>query len=145
MKKVFVRLLYGFFLGAVFGNLLALVMDEDGSFLTPVFLAHMHSFTAAVVVHTLLCAFIGAVSMAGMSLYDETDLPLLAATVGHFAMILIVNIPIAFYLGWIEPVWDQVAIMGGIMLLVFVLIWLYMLLYHKRMVSELNRLLPKKQ
>lgn len=145
MKKVFTRLLAGFCLGAVIGNLIAMASDPGRPFMTELFVTRMGNYTAAFIVHTLLSALIGAAAMAGMSLYDETDLPLLFATIVHFVLIEVVFLPVALFLGWIAPVWNQIAMMGGVIAATSLLIWVFMFFYHKRKVSELNGMRQKKK
>lgn len=141
MKKLYSRLLIGFFGGAVIGNLLVLLTsDANGPFCSMELLKRVGSPAAAYAVQTLLSALLGAVGMGGMSLYEKNNLSLSYATILHFAVIETVFLPVALFLGWIRPSWKELFLMGGGILIVCVLIWLSLYFYYKRETKKLNNI-----
>ena len=87
---------------------------------------------------------IGMTGMGGMSLYDETDLPLAAATAIHFGVIEAVDIPVALLLGWLEPKLSDIGVMTAMLFVSFVMIWLIMFFIGKQQAKKLNEMSQKK-
>ena len=142
-KKVFRRILIGFLSGAVVGNLFALLAAANSeAFYSPMLVERFGSPAAAIVVQTLLSALIGVAGMGGMSLYDETDLPLAAATSLHFVLVEAVFVSVALLLQWMRTA-AEIGIMSGFMFAAFAVIWVIMFIRHKKEVKELNEITRK--
>ncbi len=140
-KKFWRRLLIGAFAGAILCNLIALLivsLSGGSSFYSQNLARRLGSPAAAVILQTLLSMLIGMTGMGGMSLYDETDLPLAAATAIHFGVIEAVDIPVALLLDWLRPTFADIGIMSAALLAAFFLIWLIMFFIGKRQAKKLN-------
>ena len=140
-KKFWRRMLIGAFAGAVLCNLISLLiasLSGVSSFYSQELARRLGSPTAAIILQTLLSMLIGMTGMGGMSLYDETDLPLAAATAIHFSVIEAVDIPVALLLDWLRPTFADIAIMSAALLASFFLIWLIMFFIGKRQAKKLN-------
>lgn len=148
-KKFWRRLLIGAFSGAVLCNLIALLISSlsggssFGSFYSQGLAQRLGTPAAAVILQTLLSMLIGMTGMGGMSLYDETDLPLAAATAIHFGVIEAVDIPVALLLDWLRPTFADIGIMSAALLAAFFLIWLIMFFIGKRQAKKLNEINKK--
>ena len=144
-KKVFRRMLIGFLSGAVVGNLIAVISASgSGVFYSPMLVERFGSPAAAVIVQTLLSALIGVAGMGGMSLYDETDLPLAAATSIHFILVEVVFITAALLLNWMHSA-AEIGIMSAFMFAAFAIIWAIMFILHKKEVKQLNEINRQKE
>ena len=144
MKKLYYRIIIGFFFFFFIGNLIVMLTMEPGDALcTEILLSRMGSLYGALAVQTLLSGIIGAAGMGGMSLYQETDLSLVWATVTHFILIEAVFLPAALFLGWISPDIKDISILSAIMLTAFIVIWLAMFFHYRREVMELNNMNPR--
>lgn len=143
-KKVFRRMLIGFLAGAVVGNLIAMLSAGNGAFYSPMLLERFDSPVAAILVQSLLSALIGVAGMGGMSLYDETDLPLAAATAIHFAIVEAVFVSAALFLRWVTSA-AEIGVMTAIMFAAFAMIWIIMFIVHKREVKQLNEIAKEKE
>ncbi|MBQ6165078.1 MAG: DUF3021 domain-containing protein [Clostridia bacterium] len=146
-KKFWRRLLIGAFAGAILCNLIALLivsLSGGSSFYSQNLARRLGSPAAAVILQTLLSMLIGMTGMGGMSLYDETDLPLAAATAIHFGVIEAVDIPVALLLGWLEPKLSDIGVMTAMLFVSFVMIWLIMFFIGKQQAKKLNEMSQKK-
>ena len=137
-------MLIGFLAGAVVGNLIAMLSAGNGAFYSPMLLERFDSPVAAILVQSLLSALIGVAGMGGMSLYDETDLPLASATAIHFALVEAVFVSVALFLRWMRSA-VEIGVMTGIMFAAFTMIWVIMFIIHKREVRQLNEIAREKE
>lgn len=144
-KKVFRRMLIGFLSGAAVGNLIALLSSSgSGMIYSPMLLERFGSPAAAILIQSLFSALIGVAGMGGMSLYDETDLPLAAATSIHFVIVEAVFVAVALFLRWMRSA-AEIGIMSAMMFAAFAAIWVIMFIIHKREVRQLNEIAKEKE
>lgn len=92
----------------------------------------------------LLSGVYGACCMGGTVLYGIESWPLLKSTALHGLIVTLLYAPIALLLGWVDTP-RALMLMEGIMLALFLLIWLVMYLRWKTEVQRLNDLLKKKK
>lgn len=143
-KKIFRRMLIGFLSGAVMGNLIAVLSAGGSVFYSPMLVERFGSPAAAILMQTLFSALIGVAGMGGMSLYDETDLPLAAATSIHFVIVEAVFVAAALLLNWMTTA-AEIVIMSAMMFAAFAAIWLIMFIIHKKEVRQLNEITLQKE
>ena len=144
-KKVFRRILIGFLSGAVVGNLIAmLIASGSGAFYSPMLVERFGTPTAAIIMQTLLSALIGVAGMGGMSLYDETDLPLAASTSIHYVIVEAAFVTAALLLRWMKTA-AEIGIMSAFMFAAFAIIWGIMFVIHKKEVKQLNEINEQKE
>ena len=144
LKKVLKYACIGFLIGVVAGNVIALMTggSTDGSFI------HVSdqlrdmvggSLTAAVILQCLLSGVYGALCFAGSVFYDIERWPLALATGAHCALIVLIYIPLGFFLGWLSG-WPDMLIVAGCQIVTFFIIWLIMWAIYKKQVKELNEM-----
>lgn len=138
LLKTLKRVGFGFILGMAVGNLIA-AMTGHPDIVSAALLEKAGSLPAALMIQTLLSGVIGGVAWAGISLYDIESWSLLGAVAVHYASIMIVFLPLAFYLGWLEGLTDAL-IMAAVMLAAHTLVFLIMCAIYRAQVRELNRL-----
>ena len=144
-KKVFRRILIGFLSGAVVGNLIAmLIASGSGAFYSPMLVERFGTPAAAIIMQTLLSALIGVAGMGGMSLYDETDLPLAASTSIHYVIVEAAFVTAALLLRWMNTA-AEIGIMSACMFAAFAVIWVIMFIIHKKEVRQLNEITQQKE
>ena len=143
-KKILKRVLIGFISGAVVGNLIAMLSAGNGAFFSPMLVERFGSPAAAIVLQTLFSALIGVAGMGGMSLYDETDLPLAAATAIHFVIVEASFVAAALLLNWMSTA-AEIGIMSALMFAAFAAIWVIMFIIHKKEVRQLNEITLQKE
>ncbi len=144
-KKVFRRILIGFLSGAVVGNLIAmLIASGSGAFYSPMLVERFGTPAAAIIMQTLLSALIGVAGMGGMSLYDETDLPLAASTSIHYVIVEAAFVTAALLLRWMKTA-AEIGIMSAFMFAAFAIIWGIMFVIHKKEVKQLNEINEQKE
>ncbi len=149
LKKTLKAAGIGFLLGIVIGNLIAFLTgnsDTGGITFAPQKLLDMSGGNAviAMLLQSLFSGLYGAVCFAGMSFYEIERMPLAVATALHCALIVLLFIPIALLLGWINQIEMQL-IISGIQLVCFFIIWLIMYAGFKKQVKELNELQEKNE
>ena len=144
-KKVFRRMLIGFLSGAAVGNLIAMLSAGGSSaFYSPMLIELFGSPAAAIIMQTLFSSLIGVAGMGGMSLYDETDLPLAAATAIHFVIVEVVFVISALLLRWMTTA-AEIGVMSAMMFAAFAAIWVIMFIIHKKEVRQLNEITQQKE
>ena len=142
LKKTLIRAIIGFLVGMLVGNLIAILTgtsSTNGVTFASAQLLSMAGGNAlvAMLLQSLFSGLYGAVCFAGMTFYEAERLPLAAATALHCAAIVLLFIPIALFLGWVSEILE-IAIIAGIQIVVFFIIWLIMWSIYKKQVKELN-------
>ncbi len=137
----------GFLIGAVVGNLIAILtgtFDSGGITFASEKLLDMSGGNAALsmLLQSLFSGLYGALCFAGISFYDIERCPLALATASHCAIIVLTFIPIALLLGWFSNI-VSLLIMSCIQLAAFFIIWLILYAVYKKQVKELNELMAK--
>ena len=139
LAKTLKRAGLGFFIGVFIGNVISAFSGWPDGFVTGKLLAVTGGLAPAVMVQTLLSGVLGAVSFAGVSLYDIESWPLLRIAVVHYLIIEAVYMPIAFFLGWITR-GTEALIWLAFSAVTYCIIYVIMWLFYRRQVRELNEL-----
>lgn len=141
-RKFFKRAAIGFLIGLPVGNLIAIIPDlirrTPPMWVTEALIRRMGSFSGALVIQSLFSGLIGAVGIVGMTFYEIDSWSMPKSALIHYLMILAVFLPCAWFLGWIGPEGADALIMAGIMAAAYALIWLFMYLYYRKEVAEMN-------
>ena len=93
----------------------------------------------AYVMQGLLSGVYGAICFGAIVFYDIERWPLALATGAHCAAIVLIYIPLGFFLGWLSNIIETL-IVAGIQIVVFFIIWLILYLNYKKQVKELNEM-----
>ena len=137
-RKVILLAGIGFVLGMVIGD--GIAWFTTGSLGNAVLADRLGSEKGAFLLQTLLSGVLGAIAMGGTVLYDLERWPLTLVSVTHYLMIELTYIPVALALRWVSG-WQQLLVMAGIQLVIYLVIWLVMYLRYKAQVREMNKLL----
>ncbi|MGI6781725.1 MAG: DUF3021 domain-containing protein [Acholeplasmataceae bacterium] len=142
MKKILIiRIVLGFIVGAIMGNLITLLVNlgygEGASVVSP------HQVEAlgevlAIILQTILSGLLGIIGFGGISFYDIESWSLLKATIAHSVSILIGFIVVFTVLQWVPFTFVSCLIIAVIVLVVYAIIWLIMYLIWKKEVEKMN-------
>ena len=144
LKKTLKAAGIGFLIGMVIGNVIAILTGNSATggvtFASPQLL-NMASGNGvvAMLLQSLFSGLYGAACFAGMSFYEIERMPLAAATALHCALIVLLFIPIALFLGWVNDI-GTLLIISGMQLIGFFIIWLIMYFGYKKQIRELNEM-----
>ena len=128
-KKLIVRTLIGFAIGAVLGNVITLFFSlaygEGAKIVFDVQVAAMGK-ALAIILQTILSGIFGIVCIAGMCFFDIDSWSLLKATIAHFVSVLIAFLVVASALRWLQYKWTNYLILIAMIAVAYFLIWLIM-------------------
>lgn len=144
LKKALKYAGIGFLIGIVIGNVIAILTGNSSTggvtFASKKLLAMAGgNAVVAMLLQSLFSGLYGAACFAGMCFYDIERMPLALATAAHCAVILLLYIPVALLLGWVEGIID-ILIVASIQLVVFFIIWLILYYGYRKQVRELNEM-----
>lgn len=144
LKKTLKLAGIGFLIGIVIGDLIAFLTgnsDTGGvTFASKELLETAGGNGAlAMVMQSLFSGLYGAACFAGMSFYEVERMPLAAATALHCGIIVLLFIPIALLLGWVNNIFTLL-IITCIQIIIFFIIWLSLYFAYKRQIKELNEM-----
>lgn len=137
----------GFLIGAVVGNLIAVLTStssSEGVNITSQQLLDMAGGSPAVsiLLQSLFSGLYGSLCFVGITFYDIERWPLALATALHCAVIVLTFIPIALLLGWFTSI-VSLLIMSCIQIVAFFIIWLILYFSYKKQIKELNELMNR--
>ncbi len=140
-RKIIIRLILGFIVGAIMGNLITLLVNLGYGEAVSVVSPHQvealgHSL--AIVLQTILSGLLGVVCIGGISFYDIESWSLLKATIAHSVPILIGFILVFTILQWVPFTFVNCLIIAVIVIVVYAIIWLIMYLMWKNEVKKMN-------
>ena len=144
LKKTLKAAGIGFLIGMVVGNVIAILTGNSATggvtFASPQLLSMAGgNGVVAMLLQSLFSGIYGAACFAGMSFYEIERMPLAAATALHCALIVLLFIPIALFLGWVNDI-GTLLIISGTQLVGFFIIWLIMYFGYKKQIRELNEM-----
>ena len=143
LAKTLKRAGIGFLLGIVIGYALSILtgLDNPDVFISvpPRLLSLTGSVPLSQILQGLFSGIYGAVCFGTMTFYEIERWPLALATVAHCAVIVLLYIPVGFFLGWLDG-WLDMLIVAGCQLVGFFIIWLIMNAIYKKQVKELNEM-----
>ena len=146
MRRILIkRLIIGFVLGAIIGNLIAMTDSfKYGQFVIVTdSLKNNLGIVGAVILQSFLSGLIGLAGVGGMSFYDIEKWSLLSVTAAHFISIMTTFTIAYFALGWGNGSWLMYLIMFLTEALIFLIIWIVMYSRWNKAVNELNENLVK--
>lgn len=143
LKKTLKRIGLGFLLGAVIGNLVA-VLTGGGELVSPLLTERTGSLQTAILLQVLLSGVIGAAGLGCIGLYEIERWPLLAACFVHYLIYMAAFIPASLLLGWVSTAAD-VLIMAAVLLAAQFTVFLIMCAIYRSQVRELNKLQKEKE
>ena len=141
LKTILKRAGLGFLIGLPVGTVIA--WCSSGKLVSPQLAERLGSEFAAVLLQMLCSGLYGAVTMAGMTLYDLERCPLALATGLHCLLVIVPYIPLALLLDWASSIPD-ILIVWCFQIIAFFIIWLIMWLRYKAEVKKLNELNQKR-
>ena len=143
LAKTLKRVGIGFLLGIVIGYALSILtgLDNPDVFISvpPRLLSLTGSVPLSQILQGLFSGIYGAVCFGTMTFYEIERWPLALATGAHCAVIVLLYIPVGFFLGWLDG-WLDMLIVAGCQLVGFFIIWLIMNAIYKKQVRELNEM-----
>lgn len=143
LAKTLKRAGIGFLLGIVIGYALSILtgLDNPDVFISipPRLLSLTGSVPLSQILQGLFSGIYGAVCFGTMTFYEIERWPLALATGAHCAVIVLLYIPVGFFLGWLDG-WLDMLIVAGCQLVGFFIIWLIMNAIYKKQVKELNEM-----
>lgn len=140
MKKLIIRLIVGFVVGAGIGDLIAFLLSalSGGDGIVAAELVTKTGTAGAIILQTFLSGVLGLVSIGGMLLYEIDKWSLAKATVVHFVSISACFVGSSLILHWFPLQFAYYAISVGAMTVGFFIIWLCMYLAWKKEVRKMN-------
>ena len=143
LAKTLKRVGIGFLLGIVIGYALSILtgLDNPDVFISvpPRLLSLTGSVPLSQILQGLFSGIYGAVCFGTMTFYEIERWSLALATGAHCAVIVLLYIPVGFFLGWLDG-WLNMLIVAGCQLVGFFIIWLIMNAIYKKQVKELNEM-----
>lgn len=143
LAKTLKRAGIGFLLGIVIGYAISILtgLDNPDVFISvpPRLLSLTGSVPLSQILQGLFSGIYGAVCFGTMTFYEIERWPLALATGAHCAVIVLLYIPVGFFLGWLDG-WLDMLIVAGCQLVGFFIIWLIMNAIYKKQVKELNEM-----
>lgn len=149
MRKILKHSLFGACMGICIGFLCALFFSLSYQTLyfmpsTSEFVNHFSSNTLATASATLLWACIGILFSVSPLLFSIAQWSITRQTIVHFVLTFVVFTPLAILAGWfpLNAFWlsSYILIFVGI----YIVMWIISMRHAKKEISELNRLLMKK-
>lgn len=149
-KKILIRAFLGSLIGIVINYLITIVISAvvgDGTFYpcVPSFTERYGNEVTAVIVQTILSAFLGGgFSMASL-IWEKDDWSLLKQTGVYFAIITILMMTVAYICEWMEHSLRGVLSYFGIFFAIFVVIWVIRYMSWKIRISKIKEKLIKNE
>ncbi len=149
-KKILIRAFLGSLIGIVINYLITIVISAvvgDGTFYpcVPSFTERYGNEVTAVIVQTILSAFLGGgFSMASL-IWEMDDWSLLKQTGVYFAIITILMMTVAYICEWMEHSLRGVLAYFGIFFAIFVVIWVIRYMSWKIRISKIKEKLIKNE
>lgn len=142
-KRAFLRGLLGFPLGIAIGHILSVfgsLLFGDGTFqpCTPDLIAMTGTEINAVLLQTLLCGVVGASFAASSIVWEMEKWNIVKQTGLYFLINLVVMLPTAYLLNWMDHSLIGLLIYFGIFTLYFAVIWLIQYFVWKRTLKKIN-------
>ena len=141
-RKAIIRIVVGFIVGAVMGNLITLFVNlgyNEGLSIVPPHQVEAIGYALALTLQTILSGVLGVICIGGIYFYDVESWSLLKATMAHSMSVLIGFIVVFAVLGWVPFTIVNCLVIAVIVLVVYALIWLIMYLIWKKEVEKMNK------
>ncbi len=149
MKKgIFARIFAGLFGGIAISYIITIgvsVAIGDGVFYpcVPSLAQRFQNELTAVIVQTILSAFLGAGFAAASLVWEKDEWSLLKQTGIYFAIITVIMMTVAYICEWMEHSVRGVLIYFGIFFAIFVVVWVIQYVSWKIRISKIKDKLGK--
>ena len=149
-KKILIRAFLGSLIGIVINYLITIVISAvvgGGTFYpcVPSFTERYGNEVTAVIVQTILSAFLGGgFSMASL-IWEMDDWSLLKQTGVYFVIITVLMMTVAYTCEWMEHSLRGVLVYFGIFFAIFVVIWVIRYMSWKIRISKIKDKLIKNE
>lgn len=142
-NKIIKRLIISFVLGALVGNLIAIISSAIGGQVAIVSpnLQDSVGLAFAILLQSVLSGIIGLAGIGGMVFYEMEKMSLLLVTVLHYASVMGAFLISFFALSWGTII--EAVIILAIMTVIFFTIWLIMYCKYKQDIKDMNEDLKK--
>ncbi|NLK91886.1 MAG: DUF3021 domain-containing protein [Bacteroidales bacterium] len=140
-KKLIIKALIGFAVGAVLGNVITLFFSlayGEGAKIVFDMQVEAMGKALAITLQTILSGIFGAISLAGTCFFDIDSWSLLQATIAHFVSVLITFLVVASALRWMQYKWINYLILIAMIAVAYFLIWLIMYIIWKQEIKKMN-------
>ncbi|NMA05485.1 MAG: DUF3021 domain-containing protein [Acholeplasmataceae bacterium] len=141
-RKLIIRIVIGFIVGAIMGNLITLFVNlgygEGAKVVSEHQVEAFGGYGLAVIFQTLLSGLLGILCIGGISFYDIESWSLLKATIAHSMSILFGFILVFTLLKWVPATLISCLVIATIVIVIYALIWLIMYLIWKKEVEKMN-------
>ncbi len=147
-KQIFKRCLSGVMSGIAIGYIISIISSliyGDGNYYpcVPSFVQQVGNTINAVLIQTIFCGIIGAISSGASIIWDLEKWSLLKQTLIYLIVELITVIPIAYYLHWVNGSVKETFIFVFIFVFIFMIIWYAIFLYNKIKFNQINKKIKK--
>ncbi len=140
-RKSIIRIVVGFIIGAIMGNLITLFVNlgyGEGISIVPPHQVEAIGYLLAIILQTILSGLLGFVCIGGLCFYDVESWSLLKATIAHSMSMLVGFIFVFTALKWVPFRIESWIVIAAIVLVTYALIWLIMYLMWKKEVEKMN-------
>ena len=143
-KKVLTRALFGAPIGLLITNVIAIGISYavgDGRFypVTPALEQWCGNELNAVFWQTLVTLLYGAVFGGASVIWDMERWSLLRQTVTHLLVVSLTTLPVALFLGWMQPSLGSILGYFGLFFAIYTAIWLSIWFSIRRRLRRINR------
>ena len=136
-----------FIIGAVIGNSIAWMISLGygaAAVVAPEFVDEMGE-PLAIVIQTLLCGLMGVFGLAGSRIYNSDRFGILQATAMHACLIIPFVMLTDYICWWTGRSVDGTLVFGGVMVMVYITIWITMYISYRAQVKQINQLLEERR
>ncbi len=136
-----------FIAGALIGDGIALILSMDNgtsSLVAPEF-ANDVGEPLAIILQTVLCGLIGAFGLAGSRVYSSERFNILQATSLHAVMTIPLVMLTCYICCWTGRSLKSTLVFGGLMVMMYIIIWITMYISFRAQVKQINEMLEKRR
>ena len=148
VNKDFVKLIVMCFIaGALIGDGIAWILSLDngaGSLVAPEF-ANDVGEPLAILIQTVLCGLMGVFGLAGSKVYGSERFNILQATSLHAVMIIPLVMITCYICCWTGRSVKSTLVFGGVMVMMYIIIWITMYISCRAQVKQINEMLEKRR
>lgn len=143
-KEVIKRGLLGIPLGIAIGHVISIIISVilgQGHYVAtaPHLIASMNGELPAVIIQAVFSGVLGAAMAASSVIWAIDEWSLAKRTLIHFVIIATVNLPIAYFMGWMEQSLKGIAVYSSIFAIIFLVIWVIQYLTWKAKIKRMNQ------
>ena len=136
-----------FIAGALIGDGIALILSMDngtGSIVAPEF-ANEIGEPLAIIIQTVLCGLMGVFGLAGSRVYSSERFNILQATSLHAVMTIPLVMLTCYICCWTGRSLKSTLVFGGLMVMMYIIIWITMYISCRAQVKQINEMLEKRR